>query len=325
MPWRNLNLPSRSALTDFHLYLHIIVSSLMLSGVLLSTIAITYGELFYTELALKISLIALSILVLIEIVYKGGNSLLLCTLIATLMLLNYYIIIAITHRVLIAIILTHTAQLLLWANLKNTFSTTSSQILYLYTWSTLYTTISTYSKLLLLQYFAKTLLVVIIATLMTPLILVGSRVLRKTTVKIESLLDVIVTRVTSTVVRQVKILTALFTSKTKILLEKASATKLEKSTQKILFKPELFTKRLLESSSKIDVEILTIQDLEALLNRFISFYRVLEDKALESMRVKVVKIVERLHHVFEYSLTILPLILGLLILLAMIIYVLTMP
>jgi|GEM_PF-1963517 len=348
MSRRSLSLLGKSVHVDFHLYLHVVVSSLMISAVLFSTIATSYSELLYTEFSLKISLIGLSVLVLVEIVHRSKSAPVLCALMAVLMFLNYYILVAVTYRLLIAIKLIHVTQLLLWTRLKNALFTISPRIVYVYTWSVLYTTISTYSKLLPLENYAKTLLVAVIATLMTPLFLIGSKVLREATIKAGSLLSAIITRAIFMGVRRVKRpcdrftnkirsllgkthiivlekrLNDLFASKIRALLGGAIIIDLDKYSQKISSKLVILSKKPLEGSD-IDVETCTTRKLEVLLSRLIRSCRVLEDVVLESIRIRVIKLVERLHHAFEYSLTIIPLVLGLLMLLAMVIYVLTVP
>jgi len=72
-------------------------------------------------------------------------------------------------------------------------------------------------------------------------------------------------------------------------------------------------------------KVFITHNVEALLTYIVKSARVLEDIAVEKIRVEVVKAIKQLHHLFEYSLATISLILGLLILLSLIVYMLILP
>lgn len=308
---------------SFHQYLHTVSSFLLFSAVLLSTLAIVtgYSKALYLELSVKLTLTSLSVLLLLEIMHSSRGALMLCTLLASLTIAIHYILIATSSHLAIAIAVVHVVQALLWAWLRSLFAKAPQHLSYLLTWGMLYVTISAYSRSLPvdLQY-ARVALVIALATISTPALLAGSTALQNV-VAVERAVGEAVGQAIVARVRRVKLWAELTASKVRTMLKKVLGVSLGKAPQEKALKLVQTTARVV-GSVETTVETSTMQRLERLLSHIIKCGRVLEDTIVRKVRTGMAKMVKHLHHTFEYSLATISLVLGLLILLALIIFIL---
>uniref|UniRef100_A0A7J3Z4U7 Uncharacterized protein n=1 Tax=Ignisphaera aggregans TaxID=334771 RepID=A0A7J3Z4U7_9CREN len=308
---------------SFQQYLHIVSSFLLFSAVLLSTFAIVtgYSKASHLELSVKLTLISLSVLLLLEIMRSSRGTLMLCTLLASLTIAIHYILIATSSSLAIAVTVVHVVQALLWAWLRSLFARAPQRLTYLLTWGTLYVTISAYSRFLPvdLQY-ARVALVIALATIATPALLAGSTALQNV-IAIESAVGEAVGQAIVARVRRVRLWAELTANKVRTMLKKVLGVSLGKAQQEKALKLVQTTARVVVSV-EITVETSTMRRLERLLSHIIKCSRVLEDTIVKKVRTGMAKIVKHLHHTFEYSLATISLVLGLLILLALIIFIL---
>jgi hypothetical protein len=295
-------------------------SFLLFSAVLLSTFAIVtgYSKALHLELSVNLTLISLSVLLLLEIMHSSRGALMLCTLLASLTIAIHYILIATSSSLAMAVAVAHVVQALLWAWLRSLFARAPQHLTYLLTWGTLYVTISAYSRSLPvdLQY-ARVALVIALATIATPALLAGSSALQNV-IAIESAVG---EAVGQAIVARVRLWAELAANKVRTMLKKVLGVSLGKAPQEKALKLMQTTARVV-GSVEITVETSTMRRLESLLSHIIKCGRVLEDTIVKKVRTGMAKIVKHLHRTFEHSLATISLVLGLLILLALIIFIL---
>ncbi len=312
---------------------------LVLTGFIISTWGLISGDIYVLEYSLKLFIVAISILVLLELHRDMSRVFELFFLTTLLIVLNYIVYIKLNNLVYAFIFLLHIVLITLWIQITTLLYSTLKKYVYLLTMLSTYIVTSHYIVVLhyssyLLVYIA--LLISIIATLLYVLIL--------------RILDTIVSLYRNTTGDLFTRFTVFLRSISVLWI---SINKYINSFKKLVVKIVMFHRfnytpyisklilvlKYVSSWKYLDFKNFkyTIQypskktmfksiersiNIEKLLSGITGFYRGLEDRVIEGVKSRIVEGIEILHRVFEYSLVTNTLILGLLILLALVIYIL---
>ena len=319
---------------DFSQYFQFLVTTILVLGLALSTVALVFNEILYYEFSLKFYLIALSLLVLLEIILGNKSIKALCILTAILVLVSYSVFISSSWFFPVsAIILLHATQISLWSQLKIVMSKTSPRIVFLYAWSVIYVSASSYTRIYADHFITRYLATLIVSTTMTLILLITSSKLREFE-RVDSVVLDIAGKITSKAEKVVRI--SLNAENTILKIAGKIASRVKRSVE-LLFNTE-FKSKIRDAASRlflpivkqldkaiVSLELLTARNFEIIFSKLVKSTRILEDIVVEKIRVEIVKTIRQLHYLFEYSLATVSLILCLLILLALIVYVITAP
>ena len=309
---------------SFSWYFHILIATLVLVSVFFSTLAGVSGEFLYFEFSLKYTITALSVLVVASVIYKDKSVTVLCALLVLVIITGYCILLE--PPLLPIAVLLYVVQLLIWIYVRD-FLATHSHLVYFYTWGILYTTTSIYSRALTVHSITRQFFVFTVSAITTPIFLALSNIAPYQHLAIPT------TRVFSTMSRALRVVSSVKSALSSVVRSLASRVEISWRLSSVKFKHTLLgvlLGKLALAERALRGLLPTLEEFAAdklgnITDRLVEFTRNLEDVIIEKIRSELVEAIRKLHHVFEYSLATVSLVLGLLILLALLIYALTVP
>lgn len=309
-------------------------------GTCVSIYVLLSGNMYFLEYSLKLFLVAVSILVLLELNRDMRSVFTLVPLTALFIMLSYAVYVERNDWVYLSIFNLHILFFFLLTRLATLLFSASRILAYLFTLTSTYLVTSLYIVVFHLHSYISIFTALLVSFVITTLYSLSSRSLGVFYVKIEYSLHYVFTKILlfsknawSIVPRGIRV-TLINSLSAMVEWIKSQRRRTNSLTLFKIFMARRF-ELLGERSSKSSYSATFFTDktklelgeyvnyvFERFLGEIVEFYRRSEDEIIDKIRLKIVKGIEILHHVFEYSLMTTSLILGLLILLALMIYIL---